>query len=562
MGERKQASFNIHDYVSQNTQTLDESGFNTIDGLILTQISNMDLGDIGIDLGSGGSKTFSELYQYMQNTTKGQQVLNRLSEDNRKLLEELAKSPRFQAMSVSDFVCDPVKNGIEGFPSVGKDSDTEQFAAVTITYTQNGETIHYMSFRATDGSTDGWNEDLLMITSECTQAQQDSVVYMNYIGRHKDGILTGGGHSKGGNDFEYGYLFCDEEVRRRIEAGYLYDSPGLHSSILQDNPYYREFQEIIRDRFICPQDSVVGMLLHENDNPQFVHSVEEGVNEHDPYSWEIDPESMKFVPDSQTQFSIILNEALDRVVNEMSPEERDAFFAFVSFLLYHNGGEGLDGLTDFFSKDWMDEDGNLNKGKLLQVLATLAADYHFHLTPEQQESLKDAIGTTFSALSLYGVEKVLDCLEDWLEEKKRQFQAVIQRTVSTLVQWGVEKWEQLQDFFNGVYESFCSCLQRAASYILGRSSGSQYAENNPLIQVDTQKLRSYAQQLQNINRKLSQLDRKMDSLYWKVGFLDLWNLIQADLFTGYSWRLSRCISYLNETASDFEQAENSVRNSL
>lgn len=562
MIETKHASFNIHDYVSKNTQTLDESGFNNIDGLILTQISNMDLGDIGIDFGSGGAKTFSELYQYMQNDSTGQQVFNRLSEDNRKLLEELAQSPRFQTMSVSDFVCDPVKNGIDGFPSVGKDAGTEQFAAVTITYTQNGETVHYMSFRATDGSTDGWNEDLLMLTSECTQAQSDSVAYMNYIGRHKDGTLTGGGHSKGGNDFEYGYLFCDEEVRRRIKDGYLYDSPGLHPSILEDNPHYREFQEIIRDHFICPQDSAVGMLLHENENAQFVHSVENGFYEHDPYSWEIDPESLEFVPDSQTEFSIILNEVLDRVVNEMSPEERDAFFAFVSFLLYHNGGEGIEGLMDFFSKGWIDEEGNLDKKKLLQVLAVLTVDYHFHLTPEQQESLKDALGTMFSALAVYGVEKVLEDINEWLEDRKREFQETIHRAVSTLVQWGVEKLEQLRNFFNDVYEAFCSHLQKAVSYILGRSYATQYAENNPLIQVDTQKLRSYAQRLQNINRQLSRLDREMDSLYWKVGLLDLWNLIQADLFTGYSWRLSRCISYLNDTASDFEKVENSIRNSL
>jgi hypothetical protein len=47
-----------------------------------------------------------------------------------------------------------------------------------------------------------------------------------------------------------------------------------------------------------------------------------------------------------------------------------------------------------------------------------------------------------------------------------------------------------------------------------------------------------------------------------VGFLDLWNLIQADLLTGYSWRLNRCVNYLNQTASDFEAVETALTNQL
>ena len=63
-----------------------------------------------------------------------------------------------------------------------------------------------MAFRATNDSTDGWNEDFLMVSSQKTQAQADSATYMNIIGPTLVGELVGGGHSKGGNDFEYGYL--------------------------------------------------------------------------------------------------------------------------------------------------------------------------------------------------------------------------------------------------------------------------------------------------------------------------------------------------------------------
>ena len=34
--------------------------------------------------------------------------------------------------------------------------------------------------------------------------------------------------------------------------------------------------------------------------------------------------------------------------------------------------------------------------------------------------------------------------------------------------------------------------------------------------------------------------------------------MQADLLTGYSWRLSRCANYLTDPAADFEKVENEI----
>ena len=94
------------------------------------------------------------------------------------------------------------------------------------------------------------------------------------------------------------------------------------------------------------------------------------------------------------------------------------------------------------------------------------------------------------------------------------------------------------------------------------NAGYKYASANPQITVDTYKLRDYAQRLQRINGRISRLDGRLDSLYWRVGLLDLWNLMQADILTGYSWRLNRCVSYLNDTATDFENAESALLNNL
>ena len=88
--------------------------------------------------------------------------------------------------------------------------------------------------------------------------------------------------------------------------------------------------------------------------------------------------------------------------------------------------------------------------------------------------------------------------------------------------------------------------------------GAEYSFANPQIVVDTYKLDSYGQRLKTVNTRISRLDSRLDSLYWRVGLLDLWNLIQADIFIGYSWRLIRCANYLCDTAIDFTNVENEL----
>lgn len=75
------------------------------------------------------------------------------------------------------------------------------------------------------------------------------------------------------------------------------------------------------------------------------------------------------------------------------------------------------------------------------------------------------------------------------------------------------------------------------------------------IIVDTYKLNQYAQRLSSVNARINRLDRRLDTLYSRVGLLGLWNLMQADSLTCYSYRLVRCQSYLQQTASDFESIE-------
>ena len=123
---------------------------------------------------------------------------------------------------------------------------------------------------------------------------------------------------------------------------------------------------------------------------------------------------------------------------------------------------------------------------------------------------------------------------DWLKDKAHELKEFVAKGLGYLKNW-------FKNNFNNGYK---------------------YANSHPQIKVDTYKLRDYASRIYDVNRRISNLDGRMDSLYWRVGLLDLWNLMQADLMTGYSWRLLRAASYLNDTASDFDAIETELANGL
>lgn len=80
------------------------------------------------------------------------------------------------------------------------------------------------------------------------------------------------------------------------------------------------------------------------------------------------------------------------------------------------------------------------------------------------------------------------------------------------------------------------------------------------IIVDTNKLQRYAQRLSDVNGRLKGLDQRIENLYARVGLQGLWNLMREDALTASSDRLSKCQSYLQQTATDFASVEKEVVN--
>lgn len=123
--------------------------------------------------------------------------------------------------------------------------------------------------------------------------------------------------------------------------------------------------------------------------------------------------------------------------------------------------------------------------------------------------------------------------------------------------------EAFKDFANAIGDFFAELVDKAKNWFnRNLNPGYKYANAHPQVKADTYKLRDYASRISAVNRRISSLDGRLDSLYWQVGLLDLWDLMQADIMTGYSWRLLRAASYLSDTAADLEAVERELVNGL
>ena len=225
---------------------------------------------------------------------------------DRELLEAMAGSRRFGALEVGFFE-DQFDEKLQ-----------TQFSAITVSL---GPERHFLAFRGTDNTIVGWKEDLNMSYLCPIPGQESACIYARAVARVLPGELILGGHSKGGNLAAYAGAFCGEEVQRRIGAVYNFDGPGFFDDILE-SPGYRAICPKIHT--FVPQFSVVGLLLGRDEQSRVVHSTENGLHQHDMYSWEI--LGSHFVElGTITGGSKFVDSALKGWIAQMTPEQFELF---------------------------------------------------------------------------------------------------------------------------------------------------------------------------------------------------------------------------------------------
>lgn len=320
---------NIIDYVETNMENFTTLPFNHVDSLVLSQFAYIH---------------FTELVPRIEEDKKPVQIAEllkaenipimlenvRVPKENHRLLVALCMSPRFRDIGMCCY-------------SESMDMDEEkQFAAVTYLI---GDKKAYIAYRGTDSSFVGWKEDFNMAFASTTPSQEEGVLYLNSVAEKFPQMnLIIGGHSKGGNIAVYSAMESDLSIQSRIIKIYSHDGPGFKEDILKGGKY-----ELIKDKIykILPQSSIVGMLLHHQEDYVVVESKQFWVMQHDPFSWIVNKNDFKYVQgitNSAEHTNIVINQWL----STLDYEKRELFINALYSVVESTGIASFSNLTG----DW------------------------------------------------------------------------------------------------------------------------------------------------------------------------------------------------------------------
>ena len=202
-----------------------------------------------------------------------------------------------------------------------------------------------------------------------------------------------GGHSKGGNFAVYASAFCRPEIQSRITDVYNNDGPGFPKSVLAEEGYQR-----IRDRIhsIIPENSIVGILMHNDVEHKVIASSEKGAAQHDARSWQVMRDHFEEV-DQRNLKSFIFDETITRWLHDLSDEERHSFIESVFGVLEDTGLMTLDEINASWITTYpaiMQSLKNLPKEKrdeVIRIFGQLLIKYRKVLGESVKETVKENV---------------------------------------------------------------------------------------------------------------------------------------------------------------------------
>lgn len=305
------------DYVQwRGDLSLINSAFNEVDALILAQLSYLDYSNL---ISNEFSKkiTIKELSQKFVTDKDYKKRANAgffINPKTADLLKACGNSERFGTMKVCGFI-----NKIDH-------ENEEQFSAVTVLLPCK-EDVVFVAFRGTDDTIVGWKEDFNMSFMDVIPSQHDSVVYLNSVFEKNALQLSSykniyiAGHSKGGNLAMFSSLFADSKIKKRIKRIYTFDAPGLNQKWVL-SPEFEQIKPLMQAFY--PQFSIIGMLFNHPERYTVVISEQEGIMQHDPFSWNVGATSFVCQDDFE-YFGKYVQEKINKWFLGLPIEERETF---------------------------------------------------------------------------------------------------------------------------------------------------------------------------------------------------------------------------------------------
>ena len=445
--------------------------------------------------------------------------------------------------------------------------------AATFKFTPSGET--YVAYRGTGNGNWMYNADSAF-GHEPSDMQEWAADYFDYaVSKHHTpgNELYVTGHSQGGNNAMYAMLTSD--YADQITGCVSVDGPGFSKEVID---------QIIQERgsdFYEAQRARCYGINGEND---YVHCLGE----------------QHIIPG-------------DQIITVATPGAGD-FGSYHDIFSHYGNGKLNYTIDENGNCVYIDEEGNvriIESGPMAVLIEQINKNMLVHLPKEDRYVCAQAVMafiemlignkeisnlsdlSDFSTLLLEGLplllaiaitnpDKVLDLLREmapeiakWIE--KHPYMSVVLagvlslvlvsvaaaaiviinvvEFVKTIVESIVNLAKEIYDNIQKMFQAILDTVNQLKEFIRRNSPGGKYVGNHPQFSADTTLLREYANRLRLVNSRLMSLDRDMDDLYWQVGLLDVYDILAANLITGFSGRVVLCQGYLNSAADILEGAD-------
>lgn len=313
MAQKRERSFsNIHDYITwRGDLSFEQSPMCEVDGLAFSLLSYLDYDGIVPSVPSTQREAPALLTvtkRYLKSKGKGEASSHGLviSNDMIRLLVKASKSKRF---GLSKPIC--YENHLCA-------QQEKQFSA-TAFLLSTGDV--FVSFRGTDDTLIGWKENFNMSFMYPIPAQKEALIFLEKVAKSTSGRIYLGGHSKGGNLAVYAAVKSSPETNERIVAIYSNDAPGFAAEFIRSEAYRKTRGRI---HTYIPQSSIVGMLLEHEEDYTVIKSGNNGLLQHDAFSWEVVGNRFVYL-DSISDGSRMIDKKMKQFLSEMSKAERERF---------------------------------------------------------------------------------------------------------------------------------------------------------------------------------------------------------------------------------------------
>ena len=301
-------SVTLMDYLKSNTQTIADKSFDELDALTLSVASYLLFEKSPAAKASTPISLAFALEQIPPDERSGVFWLDPFCE---RFTELLCASPRYRDIKVSNA------------QALIDTKTLTQFGAVC--FHLPDDTL-FLSFRGTDNSLVGWEEDFALAIMDPIPSQRCALAYARLVlSRHQKPYRIGG-HSKGVNLAFYAALMLPRAYQQTLLHAYSFDGPGF-SRNQRTRDALATAAQILEERLtkIVPAFSFVGAMFADVVTPTVVASKETGIMQHMPFSWKIENDAL--VGASRQQIARVLDTGFNDWMDQFAYIERFEYCA-------------------------------------------------------------------------------------------------------------------------------------------------------------------------------------------------------------------------------------------